>query len=72
MKGGEPIGPEAPGKSVLAEYDGCAVIEAPSFEVFSEAFKDEYYLATIEPDERRFIDKKVGILRARGESKKII
>ncbi|KAB5558215.1 EthD domain-containing protein [Coniochaeta sp. 2T2.1] len=72
LKGGEPIGPEAPGTSVLAEYDGVALIEAPSFEVFTAAFKDEYYVNTIEPDERQFIDKKVGILRARGDSKKII
>ena len=56
----------------MAEYDGVALIEAPSFEVFTAAFRDEYYINTIEPDERRFIDKKVGILRARGDSKKII
>ncbi|KAH8909832.1 hypothetical protein BR93DRAFT_965907 [Coniochaeta sp. PMI_546] len=72
LKGGEPIGPEAAGTSVLVDYDGCALIEAPSFEVFSDAFKDEYYVNIIEPDERIFIDKKVGILRARGDSKKII
>ncbi|KAB5570507.1 EthD domain-containing protein [Coniochaeta sp. 2T2.1] len=71
-KGGEPIGPEAPGTFVLGEYDGVAVIEAPSFEVFAAAFKDEYYVNTIEPDEWRFVDKKVGVLRARGDSKKII
>lgn len=69
----QPLGPEsADAKAVLADYDGCAVIEAPDFDVLARAFKDEYYLSVIEPDERKFIDKKVGVLRARGESKKII
>jgi hypothetical protein len=57
---------------VLSEYDGCAVIEAATFDVLTNAFQDEYYLTVIEPDERKFINKKVGVLRARGESKKII
>ena len=68
-----PLGPESPdAKAVLESYDGCAVIEAPSFDVLATAFADEYYRTVIEPDERKFIDKKAGILRARGESKKII
>lgn len=72
-----PIGPEADQKTGLPvnlaeEYDGAAVIEVPSFEVFAAAFKDPYYINTIEPDERRFIDKKVGVMRVRAEVKQII
>ncbi|KAH8655365.1 EthD domain-containing protein [Xylariales sp. PMI_506] len=68
----KPLGPEATGESPLIEYDGCAVLEAESFDVFTNAFQDEYYQTVISEDEMKFIDKKAGVLRARGESKKII
>ncbi|ROT35842.1 hypothetical protein SODALDRAFT_381128 [Sodiomyces alkalinus F11] len=71
-EGVAPIGPESSGPSPLADYDGCAVFEVPSMEVFANAFKDDYYLNTIEPDEREFVDKKVGVTRIRGEPKKIL
>lgn len=55
----------------LDDYDGCALFEIDSFEQFSAAFEDEYYKTIIEPDERRFIDKQVGVMRIRGEVRKI-
>ena len=74
-QGVKPFGPEATDPSAhvsLEEYDGCAVFEVLDLDAFAEAFKDPYYLDTIAPDEVKFIDKKVGILRARGEVKTII
>ncbi|KXJ97502.1 EthD domain-domain-containing protein [Microdochium bolleyi] len=68
---GVPIGPENPHAAPLDDYDGCALFEIESFEQFAAAFEDEYYKTVIEPDERRFIDKKVGVMRVRGEVKKI-
>ncbi|KAH7041088.1 EthD domain-containing protein [Microdochium trichocladiopsis] len=66
------IGPENPdGAPLLDDYDGCALFEIDSFEQFAAAFEDEYYKTVIEPDERRFIDKQVGVMRVRGEVKKI-
>ncbi|CRK43598.1 hypothetical protein BN1723_016223 [Verticillium longisporum] len=71
-EGVAPIGPENAGPSPLAEYDGCAVFEVPSMEVFAAAFGDAYYRETIEPDEHNFIDKKAGVTRIRGEVKQIL
>jgi hypothetical protein len=70
--GAAPIGPEAGTASPLADYDGCALIEVKSFEQMAAAFKDEYYLTVIAPDEKNFIDKKAGVVRSRGEVKRII
>jgi hypothetical protein len=69
-----PLGPEsaAPESSPLAGYDGCALFEVQSFEQMAAAFRDEYYVSVIEPDEQQFIDKKVGVIRARGEVRTII
>ena len=67
-----PIGPESSDPSPLVDFDGCALFEIPSFDQFAAAFKDEYYLTVIEPDERKFINKKVGVIRARGEVVTII
>ena len=68
-----PIGPEMPrdGPSPLASYDGYAVIEVPSFEVFAQALKDDYYINVIRPDEDKFVDKKYGVLRSRGLAKHV-
>lgn len=67
------MGPESvDAKVALADYHGCAFIEVPDMDILAKAFKDEYYLNVIEPDERKFINKKLGVLRVRGESKKII
>lgn len=66
-----PIGPENPHAAPLEDYDGCALFEMKSFEQFAAAFEDEYYKTVIEPDERKFIDKKVGVMRVRGEVRKI-
>lgn len=41
-------------------------------EVFANAFKDEYYLNHIAPDELEFVDKKAGVTRIRGEPKRIL
>ncbi|KAF9875571.1 hypothetical protein CkaCkLH20_06952 [Colletotrichum karsti] len=71
-KGTAPIGPESSDANKLEEFDGCAVFELPSFDVFAAAFKDEYYLQVIEPDEKNFIDKKAGVVRSRGDMKKIL
>ncbi|KAM0535389.1 hypothetical protein ACHAPP_003952 [Verticillium nonalfalfae] len=71
-EGVAPIGPENAGPSPLAEYDGCAVFEVPSMEVFAAAFGDAYYRETIAPDEHNFIDKKAGVTRIRGEVKQIL
>ena len=71
-KEAQPIGPESKSESPLAEFDGCAIMEVPSFEVFAAAFSDEYYINVIAPDEERFIDKQVGVNRTRGEVKKIM
>lgn len=72
--GAAPLGPEVQqaGGSPLAAYDGAAVIEVPSFEVFSAAFQDEYYRTVIAEDEARFLDRGAGVLRTRGEAKKIV
>jgi hypothetical protein len=67
-----PMGPESTAGSPLADFDGCALFEINSFEQMAAAFKDEYYLTVIEPDERKFIDKKFGVVRTRGEVKAII
>lgn len=48
------------------------MIEVKSFEHMAAAFKDEYYLTVIAPDEKNFIDKKAGVVRSRGEVKRII
>jgi hypothetical protein len=48
------------------------VFEVPSFETFTEAFKDEYYLKVVQPDERLFVDTSVGVMRARGEVKTVL
>lgn len=69
----QPIGPESTDSSLsLNEWDGCAVIEVHSLEGFAAAFKDPYYLNVIAPDEDKFVNKKLGVLRARGEVKQII
>lgn len=53
-------------------FDGCALFEIQSFEQFARAFDDKYYINVIEPDERKFIDKKkVGVTRVRGEVRRI-
>ncbi|KAI8156523.1 Dehydratase aurZ [Colletotrichum sp. SAR 10_70] len=67
-----PIGPESRDANSLEGFDGCAVFELPSFEVFAAAFKDDYYLNVIEPDEKNFIDKKAGVMRSRGDMRKIL
>lgn len=66
------IGPQTSGLNPLLEYDGTAVIEAPSLDVLTTAFEDEYYKTVIAPDEDRFIDKPAGILRSVGEAKRIL
>lgn len=67
-----PVGPESKDGNVLLEYDGAAVIEIASMDVFTAAFQDEFYKTVIAEDEKRFLDKKVGVLRTRGEAKKIV
>ena len=67
-----PVGPENPGNNALEEWDGCAVFELESLERFEAAFKDPYYIDTIEPDERNFVNKKEGIMGARGRVKTIV
>jgi hypothetical protein len=47
------------------------VIEVKTFEVFSAAFQDEYYRTVIAEDEKKFLDKSAGVLRTRGEGKRI-
>jgi len=76
--GAQAIGPEkrpaggaAAAAAPLDDYDGCALFEIDSIERFSAAFEDEYYKTTIEPDERRFIDKQVGVMRVWGDVRKI-
>lgn len=39
---------------------------------FVEAFKDDYNQTVIAEDEKRFLDKKAGVLRTRGEAKRIV
>ncbi|KAF2033072.1 hypothetical protein EK21DRAFT_86512 [Setomelanomma holmii] len=39
------------------EFDGIAMFLVPSLKQFTEAFRDPYYVAVIEPDEREFLDK---------------
>ncbi|KAI0167462.1 EthD domain-containing protein [Pestalotiopsis sp. NC0098] len=70
--GAAPIGPEANAVSPLADFDGCALFEVKSFEQMANAFKDEYYLTVIAGDEKNFIDKKAGVVRSRGEVKRIL
>ncbi|KAI1879628.1 hypothetical protein JX265_002582 [Neoarthrinium moseri] len=67
-----PIGPESKAASPLSGYDGCALLEVKSFEQMAAAFRDEYYVSVIQPDEKKFIDQKVGVLRSRGEVKRIL
>lgn len=67
-----PLGPEVQAGNPLSAYDGAAVIEVASFEVFSAAFQDEYYKTVIAEDEKKFLDKSAGVLRTRGEAKKIV
>ncbi|KAI1268324.1 EthD domain-containing protein [Xylariaceae sp. FL1019] len=67
-----PIGPESKEESPLAGYDGCAIMEISNFDQFAEAFKDDYYVNQIAADEAKFIDKKVGVVRARGEVNRVI
>jgi hypothetical protein len=43
--------------STPIEFDGIAMLTVPSLERFTDSYKDPYYVAVIEPDERRFIDK---------------
>ncbi|KAI0166110.1 EthD domain-containing protein [Xylariaceae sp. FL1272] len=67
-----PIGPESKEKSALGDYDGCAIMEITSFDQLVEAFNDAYYVNHIAADEARFIDKKIGVVRARGEVNRVI
>jgi hypothetical protein len=67
-----PVGPESGEPSPLDGFDGCAIFEITDFESFAAAFNDDYYLTIIEPDERKFIDKNMGVVRARGDVKKIL
>lgn len=39
------------------DFDGAAEKTFPSFEKFTKAFEDPYYINVMEPDERRFRDK---------------
>lgn len=39
---------------------------------FAAAFQDEYYKNVIAEDEKKFLDKKAGVLRTRGETKRIV
>lgn len=48
------------------------MFEVKSFEQMANAFKDEYYLTVIAADEKNFIDKKAGVVRSRGEVKRIL
>lgn len=66
------MGPQTSGPNPLLEYDGTAVIEAHSLDVLTTAFSDEYYKTVIAPDEDRFLDKKAGVLRSVGETKRIL
>jgi hypothetical protein len=67
-----PLGPESKDANPLLDYDGAAVIEARSFEQLTIAFQDDYYQTVVAEDEKKFLDKATGVLRARGEAKKII
>lgn len=69
-----PIGPEKIGgdTDILRGYDGAAVIEVDSLEVFQKAFEDEYYKEVIAVDEKAFLDKEAGVLRTRAEAKKVL
>jgi hypothetical protein len=67
-----PLGPESNDANPLLDYDGAAVIEARSFEQLTVAFQDDYYQTVIAEDEKKFLDKAAGVLRARGEAKRII
>jgi hypothetical protein len=66
------MGPETGDASALAGFDGCALFEVQSFEQMAAAFQDEYYLNVIRPDEHKFVDTKFGVVRTRGEVKRII
>lgn len=70
--GATPLGPETGAASPLAGFDGCALFEVRSFEQMAAAFEDEYYLDVIRPDELKFVDTKFGVVRTRGEVKRII
>lgn len=67
-----PVGPEIASGNMLHDYDGAAVIEVHSFEQFSAAFQDDYYKNVIAEDEKKFLDKTAGVMRTRGEAKKIV
>ncbi|TFK46544.1 hypothetical protein OE88DRAFT_903568 [Heliocybe sulcata] len=44
------------------DYDGYVEWRVSSLEGFVQAFQDPYYQETVEPDERRFIEKKNVVL----------
>ncbi|TDZ37119.1 hypothetical protein C8035_v008942 [Colletotrichum spinosum] len=56
----------------LNGFDGYAIFEIPSLDVFEAALEDEYYRDVIETDERKFIDKEAGLLACHGDAKRII
>lgn len=66
------VGPEVTSGNPLHDYDGAAVIEVKSFDQFTAAFQDDYYKNVIAEDEKKFLDKTAGVMRTRGEAKKIV
>ncbi|KAF2663198.1 hypothetical protein BT63DRAFT_461579 [Microthyrium microscopicum] len=58
------------------EYDGIALFEVTSEELFNQAFEDEHFLHHIRPDEDRMLDREAFgrgiIMTASGEGLKII
>lgn len=41
----------------MADCDGIAVFEAPTYEKLFECFQDEDYKKTVVPDEEKFLDR---------------
>lgn len=41
----------------VADYDGIAIFEGPSYEKIIECFKDEEYQKVVEPDADKFMDR---------------
>jgi hypothetical protein len=67
---GQPGGPGGV-QMGLQGFDGCAIFEVPNLEIFDNAFKDEFYINNIRPDEEKFVDSKI-IMWSRGAVKKIL
>jgi len=48
--------PSAPGGIALGNFDGIADFYVRSYEEFTKAFEDPYYLEVVRPDEEKFVD----------------